>query len=82
MGRTMGAMGAKMRPHQFAGIKSGKSGARPLRSSAAFRSYVSQGSFDEPTCVFRGDLSPIQGRDNAIRELKRLYPGCKVRIDK
>lgn len=39
-----------------------------------------QDSFEEQTCVFRGDLSPMQGRDNTIRYLRRLYPGCKIRI--
>ena len=39
-----------------------------------------QNSFDEDTCIFRGDLSPIQGRDNAIRQLRRQYPGCKIRV--
>lgn len=39
-------------------------------------------SYDDNTCVFRGDLSPIQGRGNAVRTLKRLYPGCKVRVEK
>lgn len=37
-------------------------------------------SFDEDTCVYRGDLSPIQGRDRAIRILRRMYPGCKIRV--
>lgn len=38
-------------------------------------------SFDDSTCIFRGDLSPIQGRDNAKAALRRMYPGCKVRVD-
>lgn len=38
-------------------------------------------SYDDGVCVFRGDLSPIQGRDNAVRTLKRLYPGCEVRVE-
>ncbi len=29
---------------------------------------------------FRGDLSPIQGRDRTIRTLRSLYPGCRVRV--
>jgi hypothetical protein len=44
------------------------------------REYVN--SFDETTCTYRGDLSPIQGRDNAIRKLRRMYPGCKIRISR
>jgi hypothetical protein len=39
-------------------------------------------SYRDRFCIFRGDLSPIQGRDNAIATLKRLYPGCKVRINR
>jgi hypothetical protein len=38
-------------------------------------------SFDEPICVFRGDLSPVRGRDNTIRLLRRLYKGCKIRVE-
>jgi hypothetical protein len=38
------------------------------------------GSFDEPTCTFRGDLSPVQGKGNAVTTLRRLYPGCVVRV--
>jgi hypothetical protein len=36
-------------------------------------------SYDEPTCIFRGDISPIQGRANTIAFLRQFYPGCKVR---
>lgn len=39
-----------------------------------------QDSFDEDTCVYRGDLSPMQGRDRTIRYLRRVYPGCKIRV--
>jgi hypothetical protein len=39
-------------------------------------------SFDEPTCVFRGDLSPIQGKARTIQTLRRLYPGCRIRVEK
>ncbi len=41
-----------------------------------------QDSYEETTCTFRGDLSPIQGRANAVATLKRLYPGCTVRVDR
>lgn len=37
-------------------------------------------SFDERFPVYRGDLSPTQGRDNTVRLLRRLYPGCKIRV--
>jgi hypothetical protein len=37
-------------------------------------------NFNEPTCIFRGDLSPYQGRDRTIRKLRRMYPGCKIRV--
>ncbi len=39
-------------------------------------------SFDDRFCTYRGDLSPIQGRDNAIQLLRRLYPGCKIRVER
>jgi hypothetical protein len=39
-------------------------------------------SFDDDICIFRGDLSPIQGRDNAIRKLRKMYPGCKIRVQR
>jgi len=39
-------------------------------------------SFDEDTCTFRGDISPIQGRDNAIRYLRKHYPGCKIKVQR
>ena len=41
-----------------------------------------QNDYNEPTCTYRGDLSPIQGRDNAIRRLRRLYPNCKIRVER
>ncbi len=41
-----------------------------------------QESFEEDTCTYRGDISPIQGRDNAIRYLRRNYPGCKIRVER
>jgi len=37
-------------------------------------------SFDEDVCVFRGDLSPSQGRDRTVAMLRRLYPGCEIRV--
>lgn len=37
-------------------------------------------SFDEKICVYRGDISPIQGRDRAIAYLRKMYPGCKIRV--
>lgn len=37
-------------------------------------------SFDESTCIYRGDLSPMQGRDRTIRYLRRNYPGCKIKV--
>jgi hypothetical protein len=39
-------------------------------------------SFDEPTCIYRGDISPIQGRERTIRYLRRTYPGCKIRVER
>lgn len=37
-------------------------------------------SYDEQTCIFRGDLSPSQGRDATEIMLRRLYPGCTIRV--
>ncbi len=37
-------------------------------------------SFDETTCIFRGDISPVQGRENTKALLRRLHPGCKIRV--
>ena len=44
--------------------------------------YEYQNSFDDEFCVFRGDLSPSQGRDNTILMLRRSYPGCEIRVEK
>lgn len=38
-------------------------------------------SFNEPTCIHRGDLSPHRGRDATIRMLRRMYRGCVVRVN-
>jgi hypothetical protein len=37
-------------------------------------------SFDDIICIYRGDLSPIQGRDQTLRTLRQMYPGCKIRV--
>lgn len=37
-------------------------------------------SFDDRTAIFRGDISPMQGRDRTIAYLRRYYPGCKIRV--
>lgn len=39
-------------------------------------------SFDEGTCTYRGDLSPSQGRERTIAMLRRMYPGCKIRVER
>lgn len=39
-------------------------------------------SFDDRFVVFRGDISPMHGRDRTIRYLRRNYPGCKIRVEK
>jgi hypothetical protein len=39
-------------------------------------------SYDEQYCIFRGDLSPSQGRDRTVFMLRSMYPGCKVRIER
>jgi len=38
-------------------------------------------SYIDSACYFRGDISPIQGRDRAIRYLRKTYPGCKIRVN-
>jgi hypothetical protein len=35
---------------------------------------------DGEHCWFRGDLSPICGKDNVRFKLDNIYPGCKVRF--
>jgi hypothetical protein len=37
-------------------------------------------SYSDQYRVFRGDLSPHQGREKTVAMLRRLYPGCKVRV--
>lgn len=34
---------------------------------------------EDGSWVFRGDVSPIQGRDRAIAILRRNYPHCVIR---
>ncbi len=42
-----------------------------------------QDSFDEPTCTYRGDLSPLTCSAAMARVfLKRHYPGCRVRVSR
>lgn len=50
------------------------------RSGWDVREYAD--SFDEDTCTFRGDISPIQGRDRTIHYLRRNYPNCKIRVQR
>jgi hypothetical protein len=44
--------------------------------------YEYEKSFDESTSVFRGDISPSQGRERTILMLHTLYPGCRVRVER
>lgn len=39
-------------------------------------------SFAETVCVYRGDLSPIRGKRRAVETLRRLYPGCRIRLER
>lgn len=39
-------------------------------------------SYDEPTCTYRGDLSPSRGLRRTVEMLRRLYPGCRVRVSR
>lgn len=33
-------------------------------------------------CFYRGDISPMQGKNNTIRYLRRNYPKCKISCTK
>lgn len=37
-------------------------------------------SFDERFCIYRGDLSGLYGKTRLIATLRRMYPGCKIRV--
>lgn len=37
-----------------------------------------QGKTTDSACYFRGDLSPIQGKRNAVATLRHYYPGCII----
>ena len=50
------------------------------RNSWTVREYAN--SFNEETCTYRGDLSPIRGRANAKALLRRLYPNCRIRTER
>lgn len=39
-----------------------------------------EGKYNSGRCFHRGDLSPSQGRGRTIAMLRRMYPGCKVRV--
>lgn len=40
-----------------------------------------EGSFEEPTSViFHGDISPVCGLRRTKYLLRRLYPGCRIRV--
>lgn len=37
-------------------------------------------SYSDQTCIFRGDLSPVRGRERSKRIPRSLYPGYRVRV--
>ena len=39
-------------------------------------------NFTDRFMIFRGDISPWQGRDRTIRMLRRAYRGCKIRVER
>lgn len=39
-----------------------------------------ENSYKDGYCVFRGDLSSIQGRERTKTLLRRLYPECRIRV--
>lgn len=53
------------------------SGGDPYSRAADVREYVH--SFDDATCIYRGDLSGLAGKRATEQRLRRLYPGCTVR---
>ncbi len=42
------------------------------------REYEGSPLNKDTLCIFRGDISPIQGWQAAKRKLKGMYPGCVV----
>ena len=43
--------------------------------------YRADGSIDDRYAIYRGDISPSgMGRDRTISKLRRMYPGCRVRV--
>ena len=44
------------------------------------REYVT--NYRERFPTFRGDLSPLRGRRNAIVKLRHMYPGCRIRLSR
>lgn len=53
------------------------SGGDPYSRAADVREYVA--SFDEDTCVYRGDISGMWGKRETEHRLRRMYPGCRIR---
>jgi hypothetical protein len=49
----------------------------PYSRAAEVREYAT--SFDDTSCIYRGDLSGLAGVRETERRLRRTYPGCKVR---
>lgn len=37
-------------------------------------------SYDDRFCIFRGDISPVQGKRNTILLLRRMHPGCEIKV--
>lgn len=38
--------------------------------------------FGDRTMTFRGDLSPTIGLRNTVARLRKLYPGCRIRVQR
>ena len=47
--------------------------------SSTWDCHEYENSFNDDTCVFRGDLSGLYHRDRLIATLRQLYPSCKIR---
>lgn len=41
-----------------------------------------QASFQDKTCIYRGDISGVFRKMTLVRYLKRTYPDCKIKVRK
>jgi hypothetical protein len=43
-------------------------------------SYVIRENGSDGSCWYRGDLSPVWGLRRTKARLRRLYPGCRIKV--